>query len=294
MILSDRRGSREARQSTEVGQATQAHELLRTMLASTCPADFGDGALLAALHKLSEACSASVPQRGAVSLSSVSGSLVASLQAENAALLQEVAELRAGAAVTDVQVLRRVAADNEELVQDNEHLRESARGVCDAASAEVDFWRRAAADQQVQATRTADDLNTRLAASLAAEHRLGTELHEFRAAATNTEAMLASQVESLQRQLTVVCEARDTLDHSAEEQRKAVEQESARVADALRRAAGCEREATQLRQEVRSLRAQLLRQEDEQAQLQGLLQKHEALARSFGTVSSTRVRMLRI
>jgi hypothetical protein len=65
------------------------------------------------------------------------------------------------------------------------------------------------------------------------------------------------------------------------------------VADALRRAAGCEREATQLRQEARSLRAQLLRQEDEQAQLQALLLKHEALARSFGAVSSTKVRMPR-
>jgi hypothetical protein len=293
MISSDRRGSREAGQTTQEGQATQAHQLLCTMLASTCPTDFGDGALLAALHKLSEACSASVPHCGAGSLSSVSGSLVASLQAENAALLEEVAELRAGAAVIDAQVLRRVTADNEELARDNEQLQESARGVCEAASAEVDFWRRAAAEQQVQATRTADDLNTRLAASRTTEHRLGTELHEFRAAATNTQAMLASQVATLQRQLTVACEARDTLDHSAEEQRKATEQESSRVADALRRAAGCEREATQLRQEARSLRAQLLRQEDEQAQLQALLLKHEALARSFGAVSSTKVRMPR-
>ena len=68
------------------------------MLASTCPADFDDGALLAALHKLSVACDASVPHRGTVSLS-MSGSLVASLQAENASLLKEVGELRAAAAL---------------------------------------------------------------------------------------------------------------------------------------------------------------------------------------------------
>lgn len=101
-----------------------------------------------------------------------------------------------------------------------------------------------------------------------------------------------SQIASLQRQHTLVCEARDTLENSAEEQRQVAEKESARVADALRRAAGCEREATQLRQEARSLRAQLLRQDDEQAQLQALLQKHEALARSFGAVTSPRVRLL--
>ena len=290
MIPFDKRGSLEDRPMT---QATQAHELLCTMLVSTCPTDFGDGALLAALHQLSEACSASVPHGGAGSLSSVSGSLVASLQAENTALLQEVADLRAGASLTDAQVLRRVTADNEELARDNQQLQESARGVCEAASAEVDFWQRAAAEQHVQATRCADDLNTRLVASRAKEHRLGTELHECRVAATNSQAMLTSQVESLQRQLTVACEARDTLDHSAEEQRKAAERESARVADALRRAAGCEREATQLRQEARSLRAQLLRQEDEQAQLQALLQRHEALARSFGVVSSSPVCMPR-
>lgn len=274
----------------DVGQASQAHELLCTMLSSTCPADFADGALLAALHQLSESCSAGVPHSGAVSLPSASGSLVASLQAENAALLQEVGELRAGAALTQAHALRRVAADNEELARDNEQLQESARAVCEAASAEVEFWRRAAAEQQVQATRTADDLNTRLAASRATEHRLGTELRELRATAATTEARLVSQIASLQRQHTVACEARDTLEDSAEQQRKAAEQESARVADALRRAAGCEREATQLRQEARSLRAQLLRQEDAQEQLQALLQKHEALARSFGAVTSTRVR----
>ena len=60
------------------------------------------------------------------------------------------------------------------------------------------------------------------------------------------------------------------------------------MADALRRAAGCEREAAQLRQEARALRAELLRHEDEQAQLQALLQKHEALARSFGTATTPR------
>ena len=280
------------RQSThDVGQASKAHELLCIMLSSTCPADFADGALLAALHKLSESCSAGVPQRR--SRPSASGSLVASLQAENVALLQEVGELRAGAALTQAHALRCVTADNEELARDNEQLQESARGVCEAASAEVEFWRRAAAEQRVQATRTVEDLNTRLAASRATEHRLGTELRELRVTTATTEARLVSQIGTLQRQHRIACEARDTLEHNAEQQRKAAEQESARVADALRRAAGCEREATQLRQEARSLRAQLLRQEDAQAQLQALLQKHEAFARSFGAVGLSPVRMPR-
>ena len=94
-----------ATDARQANQASQAHELLCTMLASTCAADFDDGALLAALHTLSEACSASVPHSGAVALSTVSGeALVASLHAENEALLQEVSELRASVAATQVQV----------------------------------------------------------------------------------------------------------------------------------------------------------------------------------------------
>lgn len=278
----------------QAAQATQAHQLLCTMLASTCSAHFGDGALMAALHTLSEACSASVPQSGAASLSSVSTSLVASLQAENAALLEEVDDFRVGAAATAAQALRSVTAENEELARDNQQLQQSARGVCEAAAAETEFWRRAAAEQHAQTTRIADDLDAQLAASRATEHRLSTELREAREEAADTEAKLVSQIASLQREHTSVCEARDTLEHSVKEQHHIAEHESARAADALRHAAGCEREATQLRQEARSLRAQLLRQEDEQAQLQALLHKHEALSRSFGAGTSPGVRTSRL
>ena len=267
-------------------QAGQAHALLRTMFASTRPADFSDpSALVAALRALSDACSASVPRGAALCAPST---LVVSLEAENAALLQEVGELRRGVEAADIQALRRVMAENEELARDNEQLQGSARGVSEAAAAEVGFWRQTAADQQAQVARNIGELEAQLVASRAAEQRLGAELREARATASGSEASLAAQIATLQRQNAADREARDTLQHGAEEQRQVAEQESARVADALRRAAGCEREAAQLRQEARGLRAELLRHEDEQAQLQALLHKHEALARSFGTATTPR------
>ena len=250
--------------------ARQAHGLLAQMMGSTRAEDFAPQALLGALRQLSDACTAAVPAEGLPAPTPAPDPGSASQAARRA----EAAEQKA----------QRLAEDNEELHRQLAQLDASARSVSDAAAEEVQFWMRAAAERQGPAERTAAGVRAELEAAQLGSRQLDAELREVRAQAVGAQQRLEAQVESLRRQQGADRESRESLEARLADERQAMEQESARSADARRTADACERELAALRLEAQGLRAELLRREDEQAQLEALLRKHEELARSFGAV----------